>query len=409
MGEVSRRNMLKAGGALGALGALGIAAPAQARVPWTWSASGSVAGAGAGVDPRWVWDEEADPLVASLIDRGDVPKVNPLLRTWTTNGQPLPAGLPADLRDFMERARQMPSWVDRGKLATAVQFNNKRGLYLGVLYGFASGMISTAIPKEARAVYYSQGGADMKERVSKTAKLGYDIGTANAYDADGEMIVTCVKTRLIHAAVRHLLPKSPYWKNSADEEIPISQADMMVTWHSLPTTVMKTLQAWKVPLPANESDAFLHSWQVAGHMLGIKDEYIPASWSEANSQAKQVLDPVLAPTPEGIKLADILLKLGSGIDGGLITKDILAAFTRFLLGDKIGDWMKIPKEPFWEGILDTLWGPFIAVREGLLKVFPGTQNIYWLFEELLRQVLLVYLSEARKISIEIPLSNNPNY
>ncbi|MCC5574406.1 DUF2236 domain-containing protein [Microtetraspora sp. AC03309] len=409
MGEVSRRNMLKAGGALGALGALGIATPAQARTPWTWSASGSVAGTGAGIDPRWVWDEEADPLVASLIDRGDVPKVNPLLRTWTKNGQPLPAGLPADLRDFMERARQMPSWVDGGKLATAVQFNNKRGLYLGVLYGFASGMISTAIPKEARAVYYSQGGADMKDRVSKTAKLGYDIGTANAYDADGEMIVTCVKTRLVHAAVRHLLPKSPYWQKSADEEIPISQADMMVTWHSLPTTVMKTLQAWKVPLPVDESEAFLHSWQVAGHMLGIKDEYIPSSWSEANSQAKQVLDPVLAPTPEGIKLADILLNLGSGIDGSLITKDILAAFTRFLLGDKIGDWMKIPKEPFWGGVLNTFWGPFIAVREGLLKVFPGTQSTYWLFEELLRQVLLVYLSEARKINIEIPLSNNPNY
>nr|BFE82358.1 hypothetical protein GCM10020093_049590 [Planobispora longispora] len=45
MGELSRRDMLKAGGALGTLGALGIAAPAQARV-WTWSPSGSVAARG---------------------------------------------------------------------------------------------------------------------------------------------------------------------------------------------------------------------------------------------------------------------------------------------------------------------------------------------------------------------------
>ena len=70
-------------------------------------------------DPRWVWDPEADPLVASLLDRGDVPRVNELLRTWTKNGQPLPAGLPADLRDFMEQARRLPSWADQGKLATA--------------------------------------------------------------------------------------------------------------------------------------------------------------------------------------------------------------------------------------------------------------------------------------------------
>ncbi|WP_308207837.1 oxygenase MpaB family protein [Actinomadura madurae] len=159
--------------------------------------------------------------------------------------------------------------------------------------------MSTAIPKEARAVYYSQGGADMKDRITKTAKLGYDVGTENAFDPDGEMIVTCVKTRLVHAAVRHLLPKSPYWSKVADEEIPISQADMMVTWHSLPTTVMQNLVKWKVPIPAAESAAFLHSWQVTAHMLGILDEYIPASWDEADSQAEQVLDPILAPHPRG--------------------------------------------------------------------------------------------------------------
>src|SRR5690606_23933250 len=109
----------------------------------------------------------------------------------------------------------------------------------GVLYGFASGMMSTVIPKEAKAVYYSKGGYDLTDRISKTAKLGYDIGTANAYADDGEMIVTCVKTRMVHAAVRHLLPQSPHWTATAEEQIPISQNDMMVTWHSLPTTVMR--------------------------------------------------------------------------------------------------------------------------------------------------------------------------
>ncbi|EHR53397.1 hypothetical protein FHU38_000203 [Saccharomonospora amisosensis] len=407
MDKLNRRNVLRAGGALGAIGALSLATPAQARPLWTWSARGSVAGTGAGLDPRWVWDEEADPLVASLLDRGDVPKVNELLRTWTKNSQPLPDGLPTDLRDFMEHARRMPSWADQEKLATAVEFNEKRGLYLGVLYGLASGMMSTVIPKEARAVYYSQGGADMKDRISKTAKLGYDIGSRNAYEPDGEMIVTCVKTRLVHAAVRHLLPQSQYWQGAADEEIPISQADMMVTWHSLPTTVMQKLTAWEVPIPDAESEAFLHSWQLGAHMLGIKDEYIPASWSEANSQAKQVLDPILAPTPEGIKLADILLSLGAEVDGGILSKPILGSFTRFMLGDEIAGWLQIPREPLWDTLLNTFWGPFILAREGLLP-FPGAKETYWLFEEFIRQAALIYLSEARPISIEIPQTNRPS-
>ena len=396
MTPLNRRNMLKAGGVLGV----------AAATTWTWPATASVAGAGAGTDPRWVWDDEADPLVASLIERGDVPMVNTLLRTWTRNGQPLPAGLPADLRDFMERARQLPPWADRAKLRLAVDFNQKRGLYLGVLYGLASGMMSTVIPKEALAVYYSQGGADMKDRISKTAKLGYDIGAVDAYEPGGEMIVTAVKTRLVHAAVRHLLPQSPSWTEVADEDIPISQRDIMVTWHSLPTTVMRKLTDWRVPIPAAESAAFLHSWQVGAHLLGVRDEYIPNSWAQADAQATEVLDPVLRPTPEGTKLADILLNLGKDIDGGLLTKGILGAFTRFMLGDEIAGWLKIPREPVWDPLLKTAWGPFIAVREGLLP-FPLAPQAYWLFDEFLRRAALLFLSEAKPISIEIPLTNRP--
>lgn len=413
MEKPSRRNVLMAGGTLGAVGALAAASPAQASALWTWSPKGSVAGYGKGADPRGVWDPECDELVASLIAGGAAPQVNKLLKTWTKNGQALPKGLPADLRDFMERARQLPSWTDQGKLKTAVDFNEKRGLYLGVTYGFASGMMSTAIPKEARAVYYSKGGADMRDRITKTAKLGYDIGTSNAYKDDGEMVVTCVKTRLAHSGVRHLLPKSPYWTRAADEDIPISQADMMVTWHSLPTTVMKNLVKWKVPIPAAESEAFLHSWQVCAHMLGIRDEYIPKSWDEANSQAAQVLDPILAPTPEGVKLADMLLNLASFIDGGILSKPILGALTRYILGPEIGNWLKIPKDPFWDPIFENAWEPFIAVREGLLSLedAPGIlQKGYWAFDEIIRLgVLLVLSGGDLPISIEIPVTNNPHY
>ncbi len=220
------------------------------------------------------------------------------------------------------------------------------------------------------------------------------------------MIVTCVKTRLVHAAVRHLLPQSPHWVNSATEDIPISQNDIMVTWHSLPTTVMKHLNAWQVPIPAHESAAFLHSWQVAAHLLGVRDEYIPKSWPDANSQAAQVLDPIIAATPEGAELADRLLGLGANIDFALLSKPILGAFTRFLLGDTIADGLAIPREPVWDPLLRISWGPFIAVREGLLTAVPPLSDPYWLLDEFLRKAALVYLAELRMpISIEIPTMN----
>ncbi|EFC81895.1 oxygenase MpaB family protein [Parafrankia sp. EUN1f] len=408
MVERSRRQVLVTGGMLGAAGALAAATPA-----WSWSSDGSVAGAGVGVDPKYVWDAEADPVVARIIDSGQTTAVNKLLKTWTKNGQALPAGLPTELRDFMEHARQLPTWTDTAKLKDAVNFNQKRGLYLGVTYGFVSGMMSTVIPREALAVYYSKGGADMRDRITKTAKLGYDVGSNNAFDPSGEMIVTCVKTRLAHAGVRHLLPQLAAWNNVASEDIPISQADIMVTWHSLPTTVMQNLNAWGVPINAVESAGFLHSWQVTAHMLGVLDEYIPNSWATANTQAAQVLTPILAPTPEGIKLADILVNLASFIDGSLLSKPILCALTRYFLGDKIADWLKLPRNLFWDTAFQVAWKPFVAVREGLLSLekAPGLlQTVYWAFDEILRIGILTLLSGAQfPIAIQIPDTNNPNY
>ncbi|WP_399141301.1 oxygenase MpaB family protein [Streptomyces sp. NBUA17] len=406
MEDFSRRRMLFASGALGAFGVLGAASSARARSLWTWSPNGSVAGRGAGLDPEWVWDEEADPVLAAVIGRGDVPKANEALRKWTRNDQPLPSGLPADLRDFMEEARRLPSWADEKKLAAAAQFTKKKGIYTGALYGLGSGLMSTAIPREARAVYYSKGGADMKDRIAKTAQLGYDVGDLDAYQPQGGMVVTAVKTRLVHAAVRHLLPQSPGWsRTNGGQTIPISQADIMVTWHSLSTFVMSKLKDWRVPVSAAESDGFLHVWQVTAHLLGVQDEYIPASWDEAHAQSRQVLDPVLASTPEGVELTDVLLDIVAELDAGL-TRPLINAFSRYTLGDRTGDLIGLDREPFWQPLIGAAWPLLVAFREGLIPR-PLVPEAAWTVEEAIRRFVLLFLSEGRGIRLEIPDTNRP--
>lgn len=403
MADITRRGLVLGGTALGAVGALGIVAPVRA---WSWSPSGSVIGTGDGRDPATVWDDPADRLVASLFERGEVDRVNELLAGWTRNDQPLPEGLPADLHAFLEEARRLPAWADTAKLTRAFDFYERRGLYLGVLYGLGSGMMSTVIPREAKAVYYSAGGADMKDRIAKTAKLGYDIGESNAFADGGQMVVTCLKTRITHASVRHLLPRSSAWQGSAEESLPISQADMMVTWHSLATFTHNKLASWGVRMPSQDAEAFLHVWQLTAHLLGIQDQYIPANWDEAHAQSRQVLDPILAPTTEGVELAEILLNLAAEYDAGL-TKPLLHSFTRFCLGDEIAGWLKIPREPI-DPFVKNGWPAFIAFREAGLAI-PFAPKGYWTFDEFLRLAVLFFLGEGRTINITMPTGNNPHY
>ncbi|MFI9553875.1 oxygenase MpaB family protein [Nonomuraea endophytica] len=404
MAELSRREALISGAALGTLGALGAASPAQALTgDWGWPASGSIAGSGSGADPRWVWDEVADPLLASLFERGVIPEVNRLLYDWNRNDQPLPAGLPEDLRAFIEQARQLPSWADPAKLDAGASFHALKGNYLVVLTIVGAGMLATAIPKEARAVYYSAGGADLKDRIAKTNILAYAVRPRNAWGPGGTAVVEAVKTRLVHAAVRHLLKSSPHWSGP----IPITQEDMLVTWHTLATYSMRGLRDWKVRMSATETEGYLHSVQMLGHMLGIRDEFLPATWDTSYTQSDLVLPRNMGPTREGVELNAILRDMLAELTSpGGIDKPLVNAFSRYLTGNQVADWNGIRREPLWDPVVKTAWPLLVRFREGLIGL-PLVPASAWLLDEMVKKWTTYYLTRGAQTKIVIPTGNRP--
>jgi endo-cleaving rubber dioxygenase len=394
MENLNRRSVLTLGVALGLVSAVG-AAPAAA-VP------------AAGADPWWTWDDEVDHLLAGLLTSGQVPAVNTALRSWVNNADPLPGGLPADLGAHLQRVNALPAWADRAKLRLAADFNRRKDTYLFMLYGLGSGIMSTVIPREAKSVYWSAGGADMQDRAAKTFTFGYDLSELTAFESGGQFVVTANKTRLVHAAVRHLLPQSPHWRAVANEPrgIPISNGDILVTFHSLGTFVHKKLREWKVPMTAAEEVAFLHSWQVAMHLLGVRDEFIPQTWAAAYAQSAQALTPILAPTLEGRELAEDLLGLTAQIDLG-VTRGFLNEFVRYVLSNEIGDWLHLPRDYAAAAFIRTAWPTYIAFREGLIPIAPVS---FYMFDQFIRALAMLFLNKATSPTatlITIPTGNRP--
>jgi hypothetical protein len=401
MENLSRRRILTLGAALGLAG---VAAPSQA---WAWSSTGSIAATDTVTDPWSVWDDATDPLVASLLDNGQIPAVNTAFQSWVDNGDALPAGLPAGLVTYLQQVNTLPSWADPAKLAAAAQFNKRMSMYLFLLYGLGSGIMSTAIPREARNVYYSAGGADMKSRAAKTFTYGYDLSAADAFLPTGHFVVTSNKTRLTHAAVRHLLPRSPAWQAVTDNTNPISNGDILVTFHSLGTYVHGKLKSWGIRMSAAEEDAYLHQWQVALHLLGVRDDFIPASWAAADSQSAYVLKPILASTPEGIDLAGILLGLVAQVDLG-VTQGFQREFARYVLSDQIGDWLRLPRDYVARGLIEVGWPAYVAFREGLSPIMPSG---FSLFDQFARGLAMLFLNNGTSTSytpITIPTGNRPS-
>ncbi|OLF10628.1 Latex clearing protein [Actinophytocola xinjiangensis] len=402
MSNLSRRNALSLGVALGLVGVAG-AAPALAS---TAGSLAPAAGKATAADPWWAWDDEIDTLMAGLLNAGQVPGVNTAMRTWVDNNDPLPTGLPGNLTTWLRKVNTLPSWADPTKLRLAADFNRRKDTYLFMLYGLGSGIMSTVIPREAKSVYWSAGGADMQDRAAKTFTFGYDLSDRNAFDPDGQFVVTANKTRLVHAAVRHLLPQSPQWTAVADEQIPISNGDILVTFHSLGTYVHKKLRDWKVPMTAAEEEAFLHMWQVAIYLLGVREEFIPKTWAEAYAQSEQALTPVLTPTQEGRDLAEDLLGLTAQIDLG-VTRGFLNEFVRYALSHEIGDWLGLRRDYAAAALVRTGWPAYIAFREGLIPVMPVG---FYMFDQFIRAIAMLFLnkgSSSTTTPITIPTGNRP--
>ncbi|MFC4852684.1 oxygenase MpaB family protein [Actinophytocola glycyrrhizae] len=399
MSNLSRRNVLSLGVALGLVSA------ASAAPAWASAAAGPAA---PGADPWWVWDDEVDRIMAAVLEAGQVPSVNTAIRSWVNNGDPVPGGLPGGLSTYLQKVSRLPSWADLAKLRLAADFNRRKDTYLFMLYGLGSGIMSTVIPREAKSVYWSAGGADMQDRAAKTFTFGYDLSDHNGFEPAGQFVVTANKTRLVHAAVRHLLPRSPHWIAVADEpnRIPISNGDILVTFHSLGTFVHKKLREWRVPMSAQDEAAFLHSWQVAMHLLGVREEFIPRTWAAAHAQSEQVLTPVLAPTREGRELAEDLLGLTAQVDLG-VTRGFLNEFVRYVLSDAIGDWLGLRRDHAAAALVRTGWPAYVAFREGLLPVMPVG---FYLFDQLIRALAMLFLNKVTSPTttpITIPTGNRP--
>lgn len=401
MENLSRRRALTLSAVMG-LTAVGLNVPKA----WSWSSAGSLAATDTVTDPFTVWDPIPDQVATQILADGATASVNTAWESWVNNSDPLPSGMPGYVTAYLQQANQLPSWADSTLLTASEKLYKRISLYLFLSLSLGSGVLSTVIPREARAVYWSAGGADMKARAAKTFTFGYDMASADAWHPAGHFLVTANKTRLVHSTVRNLLPKSPQFQATSDQPKPISNGDILRTFHSTGTFTHMNLAKWKISLSSAEQAADLHAWQVALYLLGVQDQFIPATWADAIAQAEQMLWPNLDGTTEGNSLADTLLgyveKPVLGVDTGFVSEMV-----RYLIGDTYADWLDLPHDLISRSIIKIGWPLYVKFREGTTWIMPAN---YYLFDQFIRGVAMLFLNNgtsSTQTPIVLPSANRP--
>ena len=208
----------------------------------------------------------------------------------------------------------------------------------------------------------------------ETGHFLIDAMTVGGLDEHGKGRRTIQRVRLMHAAVRHLIKArnelTPgMWH--ADWGTPINQEDLAGTLLSFSYVVADPLRRLGVRASAKDVDAYLHLWNVIGHLLGVRDELLVHDVADAGALVDTIRRRQFEASPEGQELTGALLNLLDELTPLHRFDDTIPPLIRHLIGDATADLLRVPKSDLTDDL-----GPLARVTTWfLVHVVGGSSAI----------------------------------
>ncbi|HEY8209097.1 MAG TPA: oxygenase MpaB family protein [Myxococcaceae bacterium] len=327
--------------------------PATADLAWT----------DAQLQPyRDIGDPPADELVAEMSRDGQVPAVNVLMRHLVTNEYPIPEALPPSVRRYLDQTDDLPDWADPARIEAGERVFVRYGPKLVLILHCYSLPFCYLAANGAQVLNLTDRlESNPARRILETAQLLIDVMQPGGLaKGSGRGRRTIQKVRLMHAAVRRLAKASPQW--SMNWGLPINQEDLAGTLMSFSWVGLDGLEKLGVDLSADDREAYLHCWNVAGHLLGIRRELLPRDEMRARALAQAVARHQFAPSQAGKELTKALVtQTEYGLPGNAF-KHLAPVLIRFFLGEE------------WASHLGLEHGPKFELLAGLVKLLNFQVN-----------------------------------
>ena len=246
---------------------------------------------------------------------------------WRASSAHLPPEIGAPLEDYVYAARTLPAWADRSKLERAETLFMDYGV-LSVTLLFCSSLPECYVIPDLAAVLHVTGQLEKHTdyRIRATGAMVFPVMMRGGLtDPDGGGVAQIFKVRLIHATIRNLIlrgspeeamsalaavgigengryaddagrvPPLPGmatadnmhqallahgWKTGA-EGLPCNQEELAYTLLTFSYVFLRSMRKLGLALPCADEEAYLHSWNVTGHMLGIEREMMANTMEQA--------------------------------------------------------------------------------------------------------------------------------
>lgn len=242
------------------------------------------------------------------------------------------------LTAFLKEERTLPSWADRAKIERAQQIGREHLVVGSVLLAVAS-LPECYLDAKGAPVLATTGQLSEQpaRRLRHTAHMVFSVCAPHSlYPKEGPRpgsddavvpvgINKALTVRLMHALIRRFtaqgyrLPESFYVNveqelgvgdHYGDGElvpVPINQEDQAYVLLTFSYVVIRGLERMGVVLDASDRDAYVHLWNVIGHLMGVRRELMPEGYAESASLFHALKQRLAGPSEEGKALMGAMM------------------------------------------------------------------------------------------------------
>lgn len=275
-------------------------------------------------------DPEADELVVAF---NDGVNINPGVFLYRLINQGICANSDdpdeRDLAAYLAHPEPLPVWADPDQIMAGQQFFQRQSLPLSACLFYASLPHAFAMARGAKVLTVT--GllhAGPARRIAETGQFLFDVmGMNDGQDDDRTTVVAGLapgsqghaaarRVRVFHAAVRNWILTQTDEPWDPGDGTPINQEDLLGTVLTFTIAALRALETMEVSFTDDEAEAYMHTWCVIGHLLGIRgpdgEDVLPMSREAGERLAERYRETHEAPSDEGALLTAALLADGQG-------------------------------------------------------------------------------------------------
>ncbi|PJI98536.1 uncharacterized protein DUF2236 [Acidovorax sp. 69] len=404
--------------------------------------------------PQWAHINTVNLLLGQWTD-------NTTLATWQVAEGPVQAGegdkankgyvtaeMAEALNRYVQTAQVLPPWADARKIERAEKLFMDHGALSCILLFCASLPECYVIP-DLSSVLHTAGQLEQNTeyRIRSTAAMIFPVMMHGGLGPRGAGVAQVLKVRLIHATIRNLIlhggPEQAIaqWQSGGDgqvapraapansgrsvmyqtlyargwnlaaEGLPCNQEELAYTLLTFGYVFLRSLRRLGIGLPPGDEEAYLHAWNVVGHILGIDRTLMVDTMAQGASlmalmQTRGRAEPVTPDPRPGLGQA-LMHTMEKSLPWHIV-KPFPQLMTRYLCGRETATDLGLTEPVPWLSAL-LFWGVLLLARaiDALLRLVLPRFSIVRMLTRALGYHFMsrVLMSQTRPLQLPTELLN----